>query len=174
LLREPLDQSADVPPEQLIDLGPRGRGILDGVVQQRGRDGGVVELEVGEDRRDFERVGEIRIARGARLAAVRLHGVDVGAVEQRLVGIGIIAPDPFYQVILAHDPRFCRFSLVFRYLGRNRGRVLGAFFRPRAPARLILHPRQIGHCHDADPAPERCARTAVRRISWRSATAAST
>ena len=59
-LGETLDQRADVAAEHLIDLGT-GRGrVLDGVVQEGGRDGGVVELEIGEDRRHFERVGEIR------------------------------------------------------------------------------------------------------------------
>ena len=86
-LGEALDQRADVAPEQAVDLGARGCGILDGVVQQRGGDGRVVELEVGEDRRHFDRMREIRIARGAPLLAMRLHGVDIGAVEQRLVGI---------------------------------------------------------------------------------------
>ena len=65
-------------------------GVLDRVVQQRRRDGGVVELQVGQDRGDFERMGEIGIARGALLLAMRLHGVDIGAVEQLLVGVRIV------------------------------------------------------------------------------------
>ena len=88
-LGQPLDQRADVWPEHLVDLGAGGGGVLDGVVQQRGRDGGIVELEVGQDRGDFERMGEIGIAGGALLLAMRLHGVDIGAVEQRLVALGL-------------------------------------------------------------------------------------
>ena len=56
-------------------------------------DGRVVELQVGEDGGDFEGVGEIGIARGALLVAVRLHGIDVGAIEQRLVRLGIVAAE---------------------------------------------------------------------------------
>ena len=55
----------------------------------RGGDRRVVELEVGQDRRDLERMGEIGIARGALLRAMGLHGVDIGAVEQVLVGVGL-------------------------------------------------------------------------------------
>ena len=86
-LGQAFDQMADVGAEHLVDLGAGGRRVLDRVVQQRRRDRRVVELQVGQDGRDFERMGEIRIARGALLLAVRLHGVDIGAVEQRLVGV---------------------------------------------------------------------------------------
>ena len=54
-------------------------------------DGGVVELQLGEDGGDFQRVGEIGIARGALLVAMRLHGIDIGAVEQILVRVRVIA-----------------------------------------------------------------------------------
>ena len=92
-------------PNRLIDLGAGRLGILDRVVQQRGGDGGVVELEVGENRRDFDRMGEIRIAGGAPLLAMRLHGVDIGAVEQVLVGVRIVSAHPLDQVVLPHHLR---------------------------------------------------------------------
>ena len=101
-LGQALDQMADVGAEDLVDLGARRRRVLDRVVQQRRRDGGVVELEVGQDRRDFERMGEIRVAGGALLLAMRLHGVDIGAVEQRLVGVRVVAADPLDQIVLPH------------------------------------------------------------------------
>ncbi len=104
-LGQALDQRADLGPEDLVDLGTRRLGVLDRVVQQRGHDGGVVELQIGEDRRHFERVREIRIARGAGLRAVRLHGVDIGAVQQVFVGIGIVGPDALDEVILTHHAR---------------------------------------------------------------------
>ena len=104
-LVRPVDQRADVVAEHLVDLGAGGRGILDGVVQQRRRDGGIVELEIGQDRRDFERMGEIGVAGGALLLAVGLHGVDVGAVEQGLAGVRIVALDALDQVVLPHHPR---------------------------------------------------------------------
>ena len=86
-LGQALDQRADIIAEHLVDLGPRRRRILDGVVQQSRRDGGIVELEVGEDPRHFQRVGEIGVAGGALLLAMGFHGVDVGAVEQGFVGV---------------------------------------------------------------------------------------
>ena len=85
-LGQAVDQRADLLAEHLVDLGAGDVGVLDDVVQQRGGDGGVVELELGEDRRHLERVGEVGIARLPHLVAVRLHGVHVGAIEQCLVG----------------------------------------------------------------------------------------
>ena len=65
-------------------------------------DGRVVELEVGEDAGDFERMGEVGIAVGALLRAMLLHGVDVGLVEQALVGVRIVPRDPLDEFVLAH------------------------------------------------------------------------
>ena len=122
-LGEPFDQRADLVAEDIVDLGARRLGILDGVVQQGSDDGGVIELEVGQDRRDFERMREIGIAGRARLRAVRLHGVDIGAVEQVFVGIGIIRADALDQIVLPHHARARRFGL-FRHRRRRRDRDL--------------------------------------------------
>ena len=62
----------------------------------------IVELEISENRSYFERVGKIRIARRPLLFAMGAHGIDIGAVEKRLAGIGIIASDPINQVVLPH------------------------------------------------------------------------
>jgi len=104
-LGEAFDQRADFGTENLVDLGPRRLRILDGVVQQRRHDRGVVQFEVGQDRRHLERMREIGIAGGAGLRAVRLHGVDIGAIEQVLVGVGIVGSDALDQVVLPHHPR---------------------------------------------------------------------
>ena len=66
-LGEPFDQRADLVAEDVVDLGARRLSILDGVVQQGSYDGGVIELEVGQDRRNLERMGKIGIAGRARL-----------------------------------------------------------------------------------------------------------
>ena len=117
-------------------------GVLDRVVQQRRGDGRVVELEVGEDRRDFERMGEIGVARGALLLAMRLHGVDIGAVEQGLVGVRIVALDPLDQVVLPHHLRLRpRLAYGFSRLARQSCRLRSS--GARAPG-LVLHARQIG------------------------------
>ena len=105
----PSTRSAISSPKLALMSSIGGERVLDGVVQQRGDDGGDVELEVGQDGGDFERMGEIGIARGAELLAVRLHGVDIGLVEQRLVGVGIVGLDPVDQLGLAHQPSGGRF-----------------------------------------------------------------
>jgi hypothetical protein len=74
-------------------------------VQKGGGDGGIVELEIGEDGRHFEGMGKVGIARGTALLAMRLHGVDIGAIEHRLAGFRVIALHAFDQVVLPHHSR---------------------------------------------------------------------
>ena len=92
-----------LPNSFLISAGRRER-VLDRVVEDGGDDRLVVELQVGEDAGDLDRVAVIGVARGAGLAAVRLHREDVGAVDQRLVGVGVVAPDLLDQFILPAAP----------------------------------------------------------------------
>ena len=99
-LGDAVDQPGDVRAEQLLDLlGGRDR-VLDRVVEDRGDDRLVVEMEVGQDAGHLDRMAVIGVARGALLRAVRLHRKDVGAVDQRLVGVGIVGPDLLDQFIL--------------------------------------------------------------------------
>ncbi len=100
-LGQTVDQRADLGAEHRVDLGPRDVGVLDGVMEERGGDGRVVETHLGEDGGDFEGMREIRCARRALLIAVRLHGVDIGAVQHRLVGGGLIAQHTLDQLVLA-------------------------------------------------------------------------
>ncbi len=104
-LGQSLDERTDLRTESLVDLVARRRRVLDRVVQQRGRDRRVVQLELRENRCDFERMGKIRITRGAALLTMGLHGVDIGAVQQRLVSVGIIGADLLDEVVLAHHHR---------------------------------------------------------------------
>ena len=100
-LGDAVDQPGDVWPEQFLDLLGGGDRVLDRVVEDGGDDRLVVELQVGEDAGDLDRMAEIGVARGADLGAVRLHREDVGAVDQPLVGIGIVGPDLLDQLILS-------------------------------------------------------------------------
>ena len=139
-LGEPFDQRADLVAEDVVDLGARRLGILDGVVQQGSYDGGVIELEVGQDRRDLERMREIGIAGRPCLRAVRLHGVDIGAVQQVFVGIGIIRPDALDQIVLPHHARARRFRLL-RHGRRRRDRdLVGRGLHLPGVAAPIRHP----------------------------------
>ena len=142
-LGQALDQRADIVAEHLVDLGAGRGGVLDRVVQQRGGDGRIVELEVGQDRRDFERMREIGIAGGALLLAMRLHGVDIGAVEQRLVGVRIVAAHALDQVVLPHHLRLRRLFRFCRLFNRLRDDIEAALERRPSPG-LVLHARQVG------------------------------
>ena len=66
-LGDAVDQPRHGPAEQPLDLLERGAGVLDGVVQQGGRDRGAVELEAGQDAGDLDRMVEVGVARGAQL-----------------------------------------------------------------------------------------------------------
>ena len=95
--------------EQLLDLLAGRERVLDRVVEDGGDDRLVVEVQVGEDAGHLDRVAVIRIAGGALLGAVRLHREDVGAVDHRLVGVRIVAPDLLDQFILPqHAPKMGR------------------------------------------------------------------
>ena len=100
-----VDQPGDILAEQFLDFLGRRERILDRVVEDRGGDGLGVELEVGEDPGDFDRMRKIGIARGAHLRPVRLHRKDVGAVDQPLVDVGIVGADLLDQFILAQHGR---------------------------------------------------------------------
>ena len=79
----------------------RRDSVLDRVVQDRGGDGLVVEVQVGQDARDLDRMGKIRIARSPLLRPVRRHRKHIGTVKQRLVGVRIVGFDPLYEFVLA-------------------------------------------------------------------------
>ena len=159
------DQKPDLVAEQPVDLGAGGVGVLDRVVQQRRRDGGVVELQPGEDGRYFERMGNIGVARGAFLLAMRPHGIDIGAIEQVLIGGGIVLLDVLDQIVLPHA-RLAR--LGPRHLGGVR-RDQARRTRQRSPrAGLILHARQIDRrTRHSNPEvvviPKSCHSTALGR-----------
>ena len=125
-----LDQDGDLLAEHVRNIVAGGRGVLDHVVQQGGDDGRRVQPIVGQDARDLDRVGEIGIARGPQLRAVHLHRIDIGAVQQRLIGGRVIGLDRLDQFELAHDRcalgiRQCRaFRRLRRRLGKRRRRCL--------------------------------------------------
>ncbi len=130
-------------------------------MQQGGRDRGIVELKVGEDRRDFERMREIRIAGGTLLLAVDLHGIHVCAIEQVLVDMGIVLAHPLDKVVLAHHP-LCGGGLCHRVANDL------AAFPGRAYACLVLHSRQlVGRTRHSDFAFAALQRKRVQMQSYR-------
>ena len=138
-LGEALDELPDVVAEYVVDIGTGRVGVLDRVMQERRGDRRVVKLQIGENGGDFERMGEIGVAGGALLTAMRLHGVDIGAIEEVLVGLRIVLPHPLDQLVLAHH-RLRRRDRRFDRSGHGLRRRLAR----RMDARLNLHPRQAG------------------------------
>ena len=100
-----LDQLADFGTEQTVDIGAGNLRVLDHVVQQRGDYGRGIQPIVGEDAGHLDRVGEIGIAGGPGLGPVHLHRIDIGPVEQVLVGAGVVGLDPLDQLILPQELR---------------------------------------------------------------------
>ena len=89
-LGDAVDQHRDLVAEVRRAAGvERVVGVLDRVVQQRRRERRRRHAELGEDRRDGQRVGDVRVAALALLAAVGLLGHVVGALDDREVGLGV-------------------------------------------------------------------------------------
>ena len=82
-LGDAVDDRGDLVAEVGLDVGERDLGVLDGVVEQGGGDGDLVEADVGDDAGDGERMVDVALAAGAQLAAVGLGGHLVGAVDRR-------------------------------------------------------------------------------------------
>ena len=105
-LGDPFDDVGDVGAEQLLDPLDRGLGVFDDVVEQPGGDRDDVELHVGEQVGDLERVDQIRLPGMADLSLVLEGRKDVGPPEQLDVGVGIDRPDLFDEVLEPdHDGR---------------------------------------------------------------------
>ncbi len=90
-LGDAVDQARDLGPELGLDVGQRQAGVLDGVVQQCRDQRRGVHAEFGEDRRDRERMGDVRVAALAQLALVAALGDVVAALQQPGVHLGVDA-----------------------------------------------------------------------------------
>ena len=88
-----VDERGDLGSEDLLDLLDARQGVLHGVVEQAGGDRGNVELELGDDARDLERMGQIGLAGHALLSAVDLRRELVGAGDRVGVGDGVVGLD---------------------------------------------------------------------------------
>ena len=88
----PSTRCATSEPKSADDRVEGVRRVLDRVVQQRGDQRDRVHAELGEDRRDRERVGDVGVAALAQLAAVVVLGDAVGVLQQSQVGLGVRGP----------------------------------------------------------------------------------
>ena len=97
-----VDEPGDFGAEQPFDVVEGGDRVLDRVVQQPGHDRGAVELHLGENAGDLDRMREIRVAGGAQLRAMGLHRIDIGAVERAFVGVRVVGFDELDELELPH------------------------------------------------------------------------
>ena len=100
-LGDAIDHARDILAERGLYLFIGDQRVFDRVVQQGSDDGLIVEMEVGQYPRDFNRMAEIGVAARAFLAPMFLHRKHIGAVDHRFVRIGIVALYPFDKFILA-------------------------------------------------------------------------
>ena len=87
-----VDEMGHLGVEVVLDVVQRVAGVLDGVVQQRGHQRGGVHAQLGQDGRHRERVGDVRVAGLAQLAAVLLLGDVVRPLQDAQVGLGVGGP----------------------------------------------------------------------------------
>ena len=91
-LGDAFDDVRDLRAEELGDTLGGGQRVLDDVVEQTGGDRDHVELHVGQEVGNFERVNQIRLPRMADLSLVLERGEDVRPPEQLEVRVRAVAP----------------------------------------------------------------------------------
>ena len=106
-LRHPFDDVGDFRAEELGDPLGRGQRVFDDVVEQAGGDRHDVELHVGEEVRNLERVNEIRLTRVADLPLVLERRKDVRPPEQLEVGLRAVAPHLFQERFEPNHEGWC-------------------------------------------------------------------
>ena len=85
-LGDAVDQFGDFLAKELGHFAIGGAGVFDGVMQQGGDDGGVIQPLFRQDGGDRDGVGEIGFTRFAQLAVMHLEAVSIGPADQ--IGIG--------------------------------------------------------------------------------------
>ena len=93
ILVQPSTSSATSSPKSRLSCAQRVVGVLDGVVQQGRAQRRLVHAQLGQDRGDGERVGDVGVAALAQLTLVQLLRRPVGPLDQVQVGLGVVGPD---------------------------------------------------------------------------------
>ncbi len=91
--RDAIDHAGDFVGELLPHLFERVLSVLHRVMQQGRDDHGFRHAELGEDRRDGQRMGDVGLARLPRLAVVMVLGDPVGPLDQLEVSFGVVGPE---------------------------------------------------------------------------------
>jgi hypothetical protein len=85
-----VDDRGDIVAEVADEIVECDRRVFDRVMQERGRQGHVVEPEVGEDHRHPERMRDVGVTRAPHLVLVRVAGDLVGVLDDRRVGARVL------------------------------------------------------------------------------------
>jgi hypothetical protein len=102
-LGDALDDVCHLFAELRANVVNRDRGVFHGVVQQAGGDGGGVETHVGQHGRHFQRVHQVRLARGAGLALVMAEGEVVGLLNQSKIVVWAVGANFAQKIAKAGD-----------------------------------------------------------------------
>ena len=86
-LGQAIDQVGGGRLKALDQFGLGDAAVLDHIVHQRGHDGLGIQLPLGADARDGDRVGDVGLATGARLAQVGLVRKAVGLADALDLGL---------------------------------------------------------------------------------------
>ena len=103
ILVTPSTMCATCSPNSVLDLVDGDRGVFDGVVQQAGGDGRGVELHLGQDGGDLQRMHQVGLARLARLAFVMFEGEFVGLLDGGEIVGGAVGADLAQEIAKACD-----------------------------------------------------------------------
>ena len=102
-----LDDVGDLGTEQLLDAFDGGQRVFDDVVEEPGRDRHRVELHVGKEVGDRERVDQVGLAGVADLSPVLEGGEDVRPPQQLDVGVRAVGADFLEKVLEANHGIRC-------------------------------------------------------------------
>ena len=107
ILVTPSTTCATSGPNSSLMRSMRGQRVLDDVVEQAGGDRDDVELHVGQEVGDLERVDQVGLARMAHLSLVLERREDVGPPQQLEVGVRAVGPDLLEQILEANHGNRC-------------------------------------------------------------------
>ena len=97
----------DLGTEELLNALDGRERVFDDVMEEPCCNRNGVELHVGEEVGNRERVDEIRFARMTHLSPVFERREDVRTPEQLDVGVRAVCPDLFKQVLEANHGKWC-------------------------------------------------------------------
>ena len=164
-LRDPFDDVGDLRTEETAHVLDGGQRVLDDVVQQAGRDRHVVEMHLGDEMRNLQRVRDVLLPGPADLTRMLQGRELVGPMQQIRIRVRVVRADRAEQILEAEHGET---AVRTRRYGDRAGRS-----RTPLPAVdllfLLLHYSHSLGGGNRSPAPaaarERiaCARLAARR-----------